>query len=275
MKQENLNGAFLSLTNKCNLCCKYCYQGSSPYTNITKELKKEEWGKIIIQLKKLKAKKINFVGGEPFLYKDFWHVLHFAYKKGFKIKVFTNGTLLGKEELIKLKKCHVTISFNLNSEDRKIQEFFQGRGNWKKTVNAIKQCKKQGLEFEIASPIIKDNLRSINQFIDFCKKLGAKRIRLVPLVLSGNAVNLKKYKPSKNKIQELSSKIENKGIEITIGCRNCEAGTHYITIQANGDVTPCSINRNVIMGNIKKDTLKSLLKTARKSKQKFRNICLK
>jgi len=249
----------LVLTNKCNLRCKYCYQGSSPNINTKNELKKGEWKKILLQLKDLRAKKLNFVGGEPFLYRDFWNTLEFAGKKGFEIRIFTNGTLLNEKVLKKLKKLGVKLSFNLNSHNKKFQDFFQEKGSWEKTVNSMEQCKKQKIEFEIASPIMKSNLRNLDKFIKFCAKLGAKRIRLVPLVLMGNAVNLKRFKLSKKQIKELNKKIKNKSLEVTVGCRVCEAGVNYITIQPNGDITPCSINQ-VKLGNIKNNSLREILK---------------
>jgi len=257
---KKLKGAFLVLTNKCNLRCKYCYQGSSPNVNTKNELKKEEWKKILLQLKGLKAKKLSFVGGEPFLYKDFWNILEFAKKKGFEIKIFTNGTFLNEKVLKKLKKLNIKLSFNLNSHNKKFQDFFQEKGSWEETVNAIEQCKKQKIEFEIASPIMKGNLRNLDKFIKFCTKLGAKRIRLVPLILMGNAVNLKRFKISKKQIKKLNKKIKNRGIKVTVGCRVCEAGINYITIQPNGDVNPCSINQ-VKLGNIKNSSLKEILKS--------------
>lgn len=274
MQKIELKGAFLVLTNKCNLSCKYCYQDSSPYIKTKNELRKKEWINLIKELKKLKAKKLSFVGGEPLIYKDFWGVLDYAYKKGFKIKIFTNGILLDCKKIKKLKKYNSSLSFNLNSHNSKIQDFYQGKGNWKKTIKTIKNVKNQKLRFEIASPITKKNFQNIDKFIDFCIKLGAKRIRFVPLVLIGKAVKLKKDRPSKRQIQDLKNKIKKyKQIEITIGCRNCEGGINYLTIQSNGDVTPCSINRNITIGNIKKNSIKDILKRMRKSKSRILYVC--
>ncbi|OGJ16895.1 hypothetical protein A3K73_00450 [Candidatus Pacearchaeota archaeon RBG_13_36_9] len=272
LQKARIEGVFLSLTDKCNLDCKYCYQGSSPTLNSDNELKKEEWIRLIKELKKLKVKKIRFVGGEPFLYKHFLEILDYSNKEGFKIKVFTNGILLDKQLIRKVKECEAVLSFNLNSEKEKVQDFYQGKGSWKKTINAIKKCKKENIEFEIASPLTNKNIKSIEKFIVLCTNLGAKRIRFVPLILIGKDSVMRKDKPSKKQIKELEEKIKNKKIEVTIGCRSCEAGINYLTIQSNGDVTPCSINKT-ILGNIKKTAIEKIINEIRKPKTKFKNIC--
>jgi len=272
MKEIKLKGAFLSLTNKCNLNCKYCYQNSSALTSTKNELKKEDWVNILKELKELKAKKICFVGGEPFLYKYFWEILEDTFKRGFKIKVFTNGTLLNKRNLKKIKEYNVKLSFNLNSQNYKVQEFYQGKGNWHKTVEAINKCKKQKIKFEIASPVTNKNLYDIEKLVDFCEGLGAKRIRLVPLVLSGRAITLKDDNPAKEHIRHLANRIKSKQneIEVTFGCRNCEAGINYLTIQPNGDITPCSINKTKL-GNVKNSTIKKVINKIKKTD--FKRVC--
>jgi len=95
-----LKGIFLTLTNKCNLCCKYCYQNSSPEVDTTEELKLKDWKRLLIELKEFKIKKINLTGGEPLLYEDLWNLLKNIDKK-IKIRIFTNGLLLDDKKIKK------------------------------------------------------------------------------------------------------------------------------------------------------------------------------
>lgn len=245
-KFVKLKGVFLTLTNKCNLKCKYCYQNSSPSINTNKELKKQDWIKIIDELSSINVKKISIVGGEPFIFPEFWGLLKYLYEKDFKVKIFTNGHLLNEKNIKILQKYNFSLSFNLNSSVPKIQDFYQGKGNWLKTINSIKLCKGK-VPFEIASPITKKNYSDMENFIKLCKSLGAKRIRLVPLVSKDNS-----DKSSKKQIVKLDEKLKNiKGIEVTIGCRICEGGIYYLTIQPDGKITPCTINKNTILGYVK------------------------
>lgn len=93
-----LKGVFLTLTNKCNLYCKYCYQNSSPKVDTSDELKLKDWEGLLIKLKYFKIRKINIVGGEPLLYDKLWKFLKEIDKK-IKIRIFTNGLLLDEQKI--------------------------------------------------------------------------------------------------------------------------------------------------------------------------------
>lgn len=248
-KLIKLKGVFLTLTNKCNLKCKYCYQDSSPSVDTSKELKKQDWIKIIDKLKSMNVKKVSIVGGEPFIFPKFWELLEYLYKKEFKVKIFTNAHFLNKSGIDILKKYKFSLSFNLNSSIPEIQDFYQEKGSWMKTINAIKLCKEK-VSFEIASPLTKRNYPDIKNFVKLCESLGAKRLRLVPLIPKNKDLDLEKV--SKKEIQELDKKLKNiKGIEVTVGCRICEGGIYYITIQPDGNITPCTVNKQII-GKVQK-----------------------
>ena len=264
-----LKGAFLTLTNRCNLNCKYCYQNSHPKINIRKELKKRDWIKIINELNKLNVDKINIVGGEPFLLKELFNILDhiLGINKNIKIKIFTNGILLNTNKIKKIRKYNLTLSFNLNSHKKQIHDFYASKGNWKKIIKNIKKCSK--INFEISTPLTKRNFDCLEGFVKFCEKLGAKRIRFVPLIILKDKKGLKKEQATKEMISDFKKKIENfEGIELTFGCRTCEGGTSYLTIQANGDITPCTLNRSCILGNIKRDSIKEILKRSKSLKFK-------
>jgi len=306
-KGSKLKGAFLVLTNRCNLQCKYCYQNSSPSIDVSDELTKSEWLSIIDELKRLGATEINMVGGEPIARPDFWEMLDYAADKGFKIKIFTNGLLLTPESIKKLKGyAQLSLSFNLNSYEKEMQEFYQGAATWDTLIAVMQECRKQGLEFEVSTPVTGKTYGGLDKYIKFCAELGAKRIRLLPLILMGRAQPLKNDSLSETQVISLKEKVEawnkkrnankkkdTKGntnrntkkneerneIEITVGCRTCEGGVNYLTIQPNGDVTPCSLIRDKIFGNIKANSLKEIMGNSysieyRKLRKKQKYTCL-
>ena len=46
---------------------------------------------------------ILFTGGEVFVRDDIFEILEYAYEKRFAVDIFTNGTLLDGDKIIKLK----------------------------------------------------------------------------------------------------------------------------------------------------------------------------
>ncbi len=70
--------------------------------------------------KKIGTHFVDFSGGEFFLRKDAFYLLDIANKMGFRIGISTNGSLLNKKLIVKLKKLlgnNIIISLGINSFD--------------------------------------------------------------------------------------------------------------------------------------------------------------
>src|SRR3990172_4989675 len=92
-------------THKCNLNCKHCYSNSG--TVLEYELTTKEALDIVDQLADAGVTALAFSGGEPLIRKDFFEVARHAVKRGLYVSVATNGTLLTKENVKKLKQTGV------------------------------------------------------------------------------------------------------------------------------------------------------------------------
>ena len=267
-----LKGAFLTITNKCNLSCNYCYQNSSPEIDTSKYLTRQEWMKIINVLDDLGVKKITFTGGEPFISPDFRDILKHCSKRKFSIRIDTNSSLMKEDDFVFAKNNDITLAFNLNSHNKKIHDHYKMEGSWDKVVNAILKAKKYNIPIEINSILTKRNIITIDNFVDFCRRLGVVRLRLVPILLSGRAKTMNNEMPSTKSIVRLRKKISSyKGIEVTLGCRTCEAGKYFITLQPNGTITPCTfMTKNI--GKIDLSSPKRSILDALKKYSSVKNV---
>lgn len=95
-----LNGE-IDLTYRCNLKCGHCYRVCEPNK---KELTTEEVFHLFDEIKRAGCLWLLLSGGEPLLRKDFWEIYAYAKKEGFIITLFTNGTLLTPELVVRLRK---------------------------------------------------------------------------------------------------------------------------------------------------------------------------
>ena len=87
----------LHITQKCNYNCKYCFAHFAG----KEDLSLDDWKRIIDNLYDSKmVDAINFAGGEPVLYRDFSKIVDYAYSKGFKLSIITNGSLMLNEKLM-------------------------------------------------------------------------------------------------------------------------------------------------------------------------------
>jgi sulfatase maturation enzyme AslB (radical SAM superfamily) len=92
-------------THNCNLNCKHCYSNSGA-TRET-ELTTEEALEVVDQLADAGVIALAFSGGEPLSRKDFFEVASHAAKRGLYVSVATNGTLLSKENVRRLKQAKI------------------------------------------------------------------------------------------------------------------------------------------------------------------------
>ena len=96
---HKISGVGIILTRRCNLECDYCNVIRS---NNKKELKTEEWKKIITKFIKNKHIHFVFTGGEALLYPGIFELIDFTSKHAL-VSLISNGKLLTQENLKRLK----------------------------------------------------------------------------------------------------------------------------------------------------------------------------
>ncbi len=281
---ENLKKikAVLVLTNKCNLACKYCYQNSNPKVNTGKEMGIKKWFSTINELAKMKIKMIGLGGGEPLISKNFWKILKYlSDKKLFYIYIYSNGILLDKKTIIRLKKLNVkTIIINVCSINKKTQVSYQKRYLLPKIFEAVKLIKQQGMRVEFLMPVTKKTLKEIDSYIPFCvENLKVDSLGFIPLINLGGARHLKKdlLNPHDRKILiKKVKKYREKYPKTTIqsACDICMAGRERFAIQPDGSLTPCVAKPDIIAGNAQKTPLSDIWSNSPLFK-KIRNLKLK
>ena len=109
----------ISVTDRCNLCCRYCRDDSVPFIPHENILRFEEIEKIIEIAVSLGVHKLRFTGGEPFARKgflDFLIKIHRRFPQA-ALKLTSNGTLLAPA-LNTLKELGVSVNLSLDSLDR-------------------------------------------------------------------------------------------------------------------------------------------------------------
>ena len=118
----------ISVTDRCNLCCRYCRDDSVPFIPHENILRFEEIEKIIEIAVSLGVHKLRFTGGEPFARKgflDFLIKIHRRFPQA-ALKLTSNGTLLAPA-LNTLKELGVSVNLSLDSLDREKYASITGR----------------------------------------------------------------------------------------------------------------------------------------------------
>lgn len=266
---------FLELTRSCNLRCKHCYivQENRP------ELSANYLKGVINQLRKEKTLILNFSGGEVFLRKDFFEVARHAKKEGFAIKIFTNGTLIDKEEARELKALKpLRIEITIFSLNPLIHDRMTGvSGSLGKSLKALSLLKRAGIPLRIKSPLTNDTFSGYQEIIRLAQELEIKYQfdpNIIPK-LNGLKSHLDlrigesriKSLLKDNKVNVGSDLIfEGNGRDTLI----CSAGHNSCAISAYGDVFPCII-MPINLGNVRKKEFSEIWHNGR-ILRKIRNI---
>ena len=161
-------------TRLCNMKCGFCF-----HTRKNSSIMKiEEAKKGLKILKQAGMKKINFAGGEPFLYPHYLEALCRYCKNELnleKVSIVTNGTLV-KEDFIQKNHNYIDmIGVSLDSFDEDINKKI-GRGTGKNVIQAFKiaeMCKKYNIKFKLNTVVCKYNYNE--NMIENVQKLNPDR----------------------------------------------------------------------------------------------------
>lgn len=172
-------------TNACNLHCKHCYQRADRPT--PDELTIEEKFAIIDQLAENNVSMVAFSGGEPLVCKDFFEVAKYAHERGLYVSVATNGTLLTKENIARLKEAGIAyVEISLDGATEETHDSFRGiSGCFERTLRGIMNSVEAGMFTCIATTATKYNLDEIPKIIGLAKKLGVKRVIVFNFIPTG------------------------------------------------------------------------------------------
>ena len=125
MKRNHITVNF-HLTKRCNYKCKYCY---AKFKNFS-EMNTIDSQQIVLQIAQVGFSKINFAGGEPFLYKGLGLLLSYAKSLKLTTSIISNGSKITSEWLDEYGKFVDIIGISCDSaKDSSLIELGRGKKN--------------------------------------------------------------------------------------------------------------------------------------------------
>jgi cyclic pyranopterin phosphate synthase len=204
---REINYLRISLTDRCNLRCKYCMpeDGVSKFSH-DEILTLEELYEIIKAFVELGINKIRFTGGEPLARKGIVELIAKVSKldKVKDLAMTTNGILL-KEYAMDLKKAGLNrVNISLDTLDEEKYRTITRGGRLNKVLEGIEEAKRVGLTpIKINTVLIGGfNDDEIETLVNLTEKENID-VRFIELMPIGEAANWAKEKfISNNKILE-------------------------------------------------------------------------
>jgi radical SAM protein with 4Fe4S-binding SPASM domain len=162
----------VDLTYRCNEQCVHCYLDHENHGEMTtaeiKHLLKEmaDAGVFILTLS----------GGEIFMRRDFFEILEYARELTFCIKLKTNAVMIREHEAARIRDLGVeSIQISIYSHRPEVHDAItKVRGSLRRSINAIRFLKSQGLKVVIANVLMTENMDDYQGVRALAEELGAE-----------------------------------------------------------------------------------------------------
>jgi AdoMet-dependent heme synthase len=176
------------VTRSCNLACGHCRASAirGPYEG---ELDTKKSLQLLDEIAAVGKPVVILTGGEPLLRPDIYEIAADGDRKGLRMVLATNGTLVTGEVAAKLIRSGIRrVSVSIDGPEAESHDAFRGvPGAFVGAMTGISAMKKAGLEFQINTTITQANLPQIREIHDLAHRLGAAAHHIFLLVPTGRA----------------------------------------------------------------------------------------
>jgi MoaA/NifB/PqqE/SkfB family radical SAM enzyme len=166
----------LELTNKCNDArCEHCKRYTWPNNN---EMSTNRIKNLLSELARLKVQSVTFSGGEPTLKEDFEDILKYAYNKGLKVGVLTNGLDIKPGLADALTKYSSWVRISLDGSNGETYQRIRGCDGFARVKESIKNLEGYNKKNDrkciigICYSIQKQNIDDVIKMVGFVKNLS-------------------------------------------------------------------------------------------------------
>jgi len=175
-----------SITTRCNLHCAGCYARANHSCRDDEAapglLSGEQWGELFRQAAELGISFILLAGGEPFLRRD---VLEAAARRTeILFPIFTNGTLLGPEDLNLLDRRRNLVPVLSIEGGQSTTDARRGAGVYERLRASMENLRNRGLLFGASVTVTRENLEEVlsDVFLDALFQAGCRGVIYVEYV---------------------------------------------------------------------------------------------
>ena len=250
----DLQSVHLSLSEDCNLKCKYCYARLRQESS-TKPLTIEEYRNLITQLTEAFPRlTITLTGGEPLLNPHWKEIARMAKEGGAKVFLLTNGLLINESNIADISGLFDLVTLSVDGSSADVHALTRGN-NLKQVEDAITLLDKNGIDHTLSMTVTRSNIRDVEKM---ARKHG-ERLNFAPLFptgseTSGLTITGKEYYDALasafgvNPLSYCKSALLNSRNHPAM---KCSIGDGTLSISATGDIYPCQLlhDETLLVGN--------------------------
>ena len=248
------------LTYHCNLQCPHCYVVPQ---NSRQELSLGEITAILDLLKESGTLYVIFSGGEILMRKDFFDIAGYARKKGFALRLLTNGTLIDERVADQIKQLNpLSVEISLYGSTPATHDRITAcPGSFERSVKALGLLGERSIRTIVKSLMMKQNAGEFQKMKKLAQEIGSQFLYdtvIIPRVdgsmepcrnrLDGEELYRLFYPEVREKRENGNSRQDD---------LSCSAGLNVLSISPYGDVYPCMAFKES-GGNLTKNSLSEI-----------------
>lgn len=162
----------LYLTLACNLRCGFCSVRANEHPPAVLSLARIR--DLVDEAVDLGLTDLHLTGGEPTLRPDLEAVVAHAAGKGVRTRIITNGTLLGRERLLRLQDAGLgSLMVSLDGMEATHDALRGVPGTFRKASDAVRDAADLGLPTRVSAVAFLDNLPEVPALVRHAADLGA------------------------------------------------------------------------------------------------------
>ena len=252
----------LEITNRCNLNCVHCSVRANE--RLENELTTTEWKNLLTTLAEMDVEAVGLSGGEPLIREDVFDLANHALNQGLLVGLVTNGLLLNRGIVEKIKKMNLDVQISLDGSRPLYHDQIRNRkGSFEKVLEKVRFLSEEGIKFTVAAVATAHNYKDLPDLLRLSEKIGARSFRVQPFFPVGRGSlhkeeldldhSMTKFISSYLLEAKEASKIEVGGFyfqftleseppAMTQPCEDgaCSAGYNFAGVTHDGYVYPCS-----------------------------------
>jgi len=255
----------LDVTYRCNERCIHCYLDHDDHGELTTE----EIKSLLGQASEAGTFFLTLSGGEVFMRRDFFEILTHARRLMFNVRIKTNGVMIGKEEARRMRELGVEhVQISVYSHRPEVHDrITKLPGSLKRTIEAIRFIKSQGLKVTVANVLMRGNSEDHAGVQALAKELGASYTldptitpkidgddSIVALRIPGSELHsVFRTEALVGNVDEFCAPPPPAGEDV-MEAYPCSAGHTAMYVSPYGDVTPC-VQFPLPTGNVRRQKL--------------------
>ncbi|MGD8792667.1 MAG: radical SAM protein [Anaerolineae bacterium] len=217
-------------TVACNLACIHC-RASAQTAPDPDELATDEVFGLIDQLAEFSRPIFVISGGEPLMRPDIFEIAAHGTRRGLRVAVSPNGTLLTAEAVSNLRQAGVKrISVSIDGSTAARHDTIRGvPGAFEAAMEGLARCRQAGLGFQLNTTVMRQTRDDLPAVRDLAVRIGAEAWHVFMLVPTGRGkiddeVSPAEYEAILNEIYAMTTRSP---IPIRVTC-----GPHFQRIVA-------------------------------------------